>query len=82
MTKRQGQFLAFIHSYWKLHRHAPSEAEFAAYFQLTPPSVHNMIVKLDQMGLITRQPGAPRTIRVAIPETEIPLLEDIAGPPW
>jgi hypothetical protein len=81
-TDRQGQFLAFIHLYHKLHRRAPAELDMVMYFRVTPPSVHGMIVKLTQLGLITREPGAPRSIRVAIPEEEIPKLEEVDGPPW
>lgn len=80
-TPRQGQFLAFIHLYQKLHRRSPAEADFARYFRLTAPSVHSMIVKLDELGLITREPGLSRTIRLAIPPEEIPDLEDVEGPP-
>jgi hypothetical protein len=35
-----------------------------------------MIVKLDELGLITREPGVARSMRVAIPASEIPELED------
>jgi repressor LexA len=42
-TPRQGQFLAFIHLYWKLHRQAPAELDLLRYFGLTPPAVHDMI---------------------------------------
>src|SRR3954462_13318897 len=80
-TPRQGQFLAFIHLYRKLHRRSPAETDFRAYFRLTPPSVHSMIVKLDQLGLITREPGVARSIRLAIPPDELPELEDVEGPP-
>ena len=52
------------------------------YFRVTPPSVHSMVVKLHELGLITRQPGQARSIRVAIPKEEIPELEDVEGPPW
>ena len=38
----------------------------------TPPAVHSMVVKLHELGLITREPGQARTIRVAIPKEEIP----------
>ena len=34
------------------------------FFRLTPPSVHQMILKLEQAGLIARQPGVPRSIVV------------------
>jgi DNA-binding MarR family transcriptional regulator len=81
-TPRQGQFLAFIHLYRLLHRQAPSEHDLALYFRLTPPSAHGMMVKLEERGLITRQPGVPRSARVAIPERDIPLLKVVEGPPW
>jgi SOS-response transcriptional repressor LexA len=80
-THRQGQFLAFIHLYRKLHRRSPAELDIARYFRLTPPAVHGMIVKLDELGLITREPGMARSIRVAIPPAEVPELEDVEGPP-
>jgi hypothetical protein len=81
-THRQGQFLAFIHTYTRLHRRAPAETDLVQFFRITPPSVHGMIVKLEELGLITRQPGVARSVRVAIPEAEIPALEELAGPPW
>src|SRR3954466_651784 len=80
-THRQGQFLAFIHLYRKLHRRSPAELDIAQYFRLTPPAVHDMIVKLHELRLITRELGVARSIRVAIPPAEIPELEDVEGPP-
>jgi hypothetical protein len=41
-----------------------------------------MIVKLDELGLITRQPGVARSARVAIPAEDLPELQDVEGPPW
>jgi len=81
-TPRQGQFLAFIHLYRRLHRQGPAELDMVRYFRVTPPSVHAMIVKLEELGLITREPGVARSARVVIPEAEIPLLEEVQGPPW
>jgi hypothetical protein len=81
-THRQGQFLAFIHLYRRLHRQGPAELDMALFFRLTPPSVHGMLVKLEEVGLITREPGVPRSARVAIPEEEIPDLEPVQGPSW
>ena len=52
------------------------------YFRVTPPSVHGMIVKLEQLGLVTRERGVPRSVRVAIPESRIPALEEVQGPSW
>jgi len=74
-TNKQGQYLAYIHLYRKLHRQGPSEVDMVQYFRVSPPSVHQMIVKLEQMGLITREPGVARSARVAIAVDEIPDLE-------
>jgi Mn-dependent DtxR family transcriptional regulator len=81
-THRQGQFLAFIYLNSKLHRQSPAEADLAIYFNVTPPGVHSMVVKLHELGLIAREPGKARSIRVAISNEEIPELEYIEGPPW
>jgi hypothetical protein len=82
ITPRQGQFLAFIHLYRKLHRQAPAELDMVRFFQVTPPSVHTMVVKLVELGLITRQPGVARSIRLTLAEKEIPALVDVPGPSW
>ena len=74
-TKIQGQYLAFIVAYTKLNRRAPAEADFQRYFEVTPPSVHNMIVTLDRKGLITRVAGRPRSIEVAVAADQIPPLD-------
>jgi hypothetical protein len=81
-TPRQGQFLAFIHLYRKLHRRGPAETDLRAFFRVTPPSVHAMVVKLEELGLITREPGVARSVRVAVPAERLPELDEVAGPPW
>jgi hypothetical protein len=75
-TARQGQYLAYLHLYRRLHRHSPSESEIAEYFGVSPPSVHQMIVKLEEKRLIIREPGVPRSVRVTVPKSEIPPLEE------
>jgi hypothetical protein len=75
-TAKQGQYLAYLYLYRKLHRQSPSESEIGRYFRVSPPSVHKMIVKLEELGLITREPGVPRSVRVAVPRSEIPQLDD------
>jgi len=74
-TKKQGQYLAFIYYYTKVHRHPPSEAEMQGYFDVTPPTVHQMILSLEKNGLITRMPGQARSIRILLPRHELPDLE-------
>ena len=74
-TKLQGQYLAFIVAYSKLNRRFPAESDFQRYFDVTPPSVHTMIVTLERRGLIKRTPGRPRSIEVLVPLNEVPPLD-------
>ena len=45
------------------------------YFKGTPSAVHQMVLTLEQRGLIERVLGRPRTIRVLLPREELPDLE-------
>jgi Mn-dependent DtxR family transcriptional regulator len=74
-TRLQGQYLAYIATYTKLHGRPPAEADIQGYFRVTPPSVHNMIVTLDRRGLIQRVPGQARSISVLVPSELIPPLD-------
>ena len=74
-THRQGQYLAFIHLYTKLHGQPPSEAEMQQRFKVSPPAVHDMILMLEKKGLIARTPGATRSVRVLLPKEQLPELE-------
>ncbi len=74
-TARQGQYLAYIHYYSKIHRRAPSEADLQEFFRVSPPSVHDMIKILQRNGFIDRTPGEARSIRLAIPPESLPPLE-------
>lgn len=74
-TKKQGQYLAFVHHYTKLHGEPPSEADMQYFFRTSPPSVHQMVVRLEALGLISKVPGQPRTIRVLLPPAALPELE-------
>jgi Mn-dependent DtxR family transcriptional regulator len=74
-TKLQGQYLAFIDLYTKLHGRSPAEADMQAYFKVTPPSVHRMVVALATRGLIARVPGQPRSIKIVVPRDELPDLD-------
>jgi repressor LexA len=76
-TTKQGQYLAFIHTYTLLHREPPAEADFERFFQVTPPAVHDMIVGLERRGLISRVPRQPRTIRLLLSPHELPVLQPI-----
>ena len=52
------------------------------FSRVTSPSAHSMVVKLEELSLVTREPGIARSIRVAIPEDEVPKLADTEGLPW
>jgi hypothetical protein len=74
-TEMQGRYLAFLHAYTAVHGRAPSEAEMQQYFRVSPPSVHRRSVTLEERGLITREPGVARAIRVLVPAAELPPLD-------
>jgi Mn-dependent DtxR family transcriptional regulator len=74
-TDKQGQYLAFIHLYTKLNRQPPAQADMQRYFEVTPPSVHRMVIELERRGLIRRQPGRPRSLEVLVPPAELPELQ-------
>ena len=73
-AKKQGQYLAFVYYYRKIHGCPPAEADMQEYFKVTPPSVHQMVLTLEGRGLIERVPGQPRTIHVLLPLEELPAL--------
>jgi DNA-binding MarR family transcriptional regulator len=62
-TEKQGQYLAFIYTYSHMFRRPPAETDMQRHFQVSPPSVHQMIVTLERNGLIRRQPGVARSIQ-------------------
>jgi DNA-binding MarR family transcriptional regulator len=74
-TPKQGQYLAFIDSYTRVHLRPPAEADIQRRFGVTPPSVHQMILTLERAGLIRRRPGAPRSIEVLVPPEDLPVLQ-------
>jgi DNA-binding MarR family transcriptional regulator len=74
-TEKQGQYLAFIYTYSHMFRQPPAEADIQRHFQVSPPSVHQMIVALERNGLIRRQSGVPRSIELLVPPQRLPILE-------
>lgn len=73
-TPRQGQYLAFIDSYIRLHGQAPAERDMEYYFRVSPPAVHQMVLTLEKRGFIQRTPGMARSIRLLISREELPDL--------
>ena len=76
-TRQQGQFLAYITEYVAANRAgvAPSHADLQRFFNLTPPSVNSMLVRLERCGFIRRVPGKARAIEVLFPSAYLPPLE-------
>jgi Mn-dependent DtxR family transcriptional regulator len=73
-TPKQGQYLAYIHLYTRLHRRPPAETDMQEYFRVTPPSVHQMVVTLERAGFIRKQPRTPRSIEVLVDPALLPEL--------
>jgi hypothetical protein len=76
-TRQQGQFLAFIREYMMMNYAgvAPTHAEFQRFFNLTPPSVNSMLIRLERHGFIRRIPGKARAIELIINPDSIPPLD-------
>jgi Mn-dependent DtxR family transcriptional regulator len=73
-TSKQGQYLAYIHLYTRLHRRPPAETDMQEYFRVSPPSVHQMVMTLERAGYIRRQPRTPRSIELLVDPTYLPEL--------
>ena len=81
-TARQGQFLAYIHQYSIVNGCAPAEADMQRFFQITPPSVHSMVLTLERRGLIRRVPGQARSITLIVPPESLPPLKRVQPGPF
>jgi DNA-binding MarR family transcriptional regulator len=73
-TEKQGQYLAFIYTYAYMFGRPPAEADMQRHFQVTPPTVHQMIVTLERNGFIRRQPGVARSIQILVAPKDLPIL--------
>ena len=73
-TDRQGQHLAFIHAYTRVHGRPPAAADMQRHFRVSPPSVHQMVLTLERAGLIRRKPGLARSIEVLVEAERLPVL--------
>jgi DNA-binding MarR family transcriptional regulator len=73
-TAKQGQYLAFIYYYTKIHGRSPSEADMQGYFRVSPPAVHQMILGLEKLGFIQRTPGQGRSLKLLLRREQLPDL--------
>ena len=74
-TEKQGQYLAFIYTYVRMFRRSPAEADMQRHFRVSPPSVHQMVLTLERVGLIRRQPGVARSIELLVAPEDLPILK-------
>jgi hypothetical protein len=51
LTEKQGEYLAFIYTCSYMFRCAPAEADIRRHFQVSSPSVYQMVVTLERAGL-------------------------------
>src|SRR3954449_4080234 len=73
-TDTQGQYLAFIDAYTRVHGRPPAESDLQRRFRVSPPSVHQMVLTLERAGLIRRKPGLARSIEVLVEAERLPVL--------
>lgn len=73
-TAKQGQYLAFIYYYTKIHGRPPSEADMQGYFRVSPPAVHQMVLSLAVLGFVERTPGQGRSLKLLLPREQLPDL--------
>ena len=74
-TYKQGQYLAFIFYYTKINGLPPAQIDFQRYFCVSPPTVHQMIILLEEKKLITRQKNTARSVFLSISEEQLPKLD-------
>jgi Mn-dependent DtxR family transcriptional regulator len=73
-TEKQGQYLAFIYYYIKINGQSPAETDMQRYFNVSPPSVHRMIVELEKKNLIERVKGKARSLKIKLDAAQLPRL--------
>ena len=73
-TEKQGQYLAFIDAYTRVHDIAPSQADIQKKFKVTAPTVHQMILALEKKNLLQRETGRARSLKVLVPYEDLPKL--------
>lgn len=73
-TQLQGQYLAFIYAYGRIFKRPPAEANMRRHFNVTAPSVHQMVLTLEKARLIQRQPGEARSIQLLVEPEALPIL--------
>jgi hypothetical protein len=73
-TDTQGQYLAYIATYTKLHRRPPAEADLQQYFGVRPHTVHHMIVVLTERDSFAVDPARRGASKCSSPPEHLPPL--------
>jgi DNA-binding MarR family transcriptional regulator len=79
-TEKQGQYLAFIYNYTTMNGRPPAEGDLERFFRTTPPTIHQMILKLEEKGLISRVQGQARSVKLLVDPEEVPRLKKPSDP--
>ena len=57
-----------------------------SYFQVSPPSVHQMVLSLEKLRFIERTPGQGRSLKLLLPREQLPdltgFLKVASRPEW
>ena len=72
--REAGAILGLHRRLYPRPRPPPPETDMQRHFQLSPPSVHQMVLTLERLGHIRRQPGVARSIDVLLAPEDLPVL--------
>lgn len=73
-TPKQGQYLAFIYAYTTINGYAPAVTDLQRFFGVSGATAHSMVVRLADLGLVERTPGAARSIEIRVSPESLPVL--------
>ena len=76
-TPKQGQYLAFIYAYTTINGYPPAVTDLQRFFRVSGATAHSMVVRLADLGLIGRTPGAVRSIEILVPPESLPVLHRV-----
>lgn len=79
-TEKQGQYLAFIFWSTRINRQPPAQTDIQRFFGVTGPAVASMIATLESQGLLQRDAGKARSIKVLVDESKLPPLQEPGTP--
>ena len=64
MTQRQQHIYDYILSYTELHGYSPTHREISNHEHLSLSTVHYHLKAMEMEGILTFNPGSPRTIKI------------------